>query len=136
MYTPDPERKLNPTKADRDKADNARRATGLQDVIRLIMESPLRQGEIIRLSQENPIPLKELKGANVEAKVAVVLAQVKEAVSGNVKSAEWLCKYAGWEPVKESKVSVESVTFIDDIPRPALEPVITAVAESVKEDDA
>jgi len=96
----------------------------------------LRQGEIVRLSQENPIPLKELKGANVEAQVAVVLAQVKEAVSGNVKSAEWLCKYAGWEPVKESKVSVESVTFIDDIPRPALEPVITAVAESVKEDDA
>ena len=136
MYTSGPERKLNLAKADQDKIDDERRAVGLQEVIRLIMDSPLKQGEIVKLSQDNPIPLKDLKGANVEAKVAVVMAQVKEAVGGNVKSAEWLCKYAGWEPVKESKVSVESVTFVDDIPRPALEPVVTAIAESVKEDDA
>ena len=136
MYTPDPERKLNLAKSEQDKADDARRVAGLQDVIRTILESPLKQGEIIKLSKENPIPLKDLKGANVEAQVAIVLAQVKEAVGGNVKSAEWLCKYAGYEPVKESKMTVESVTFVDDIPRPALEPVMTAIAESVKEDDA
>lgn len=130
-----PERELNPTEAERTRSDNARRTNGLQDVIRIIMQSPLKSGEIVRLSEENKIPLKELKGANVEMQVAMVLSMAAGAVGGDVKKAEWLCKYAGYEPIKESKVSVETVNFIDDIP-PVLEPVMTAIAESVKEDDA
>ena len=131
-----PERTLNLSKAAQSAEDSERRANGLQDVIRIIMESPLKQGKILELTKENPIPLKDLKGANVQMQVAMVLSMASGAVAGDVKKAEWLCKYAGYEPVKESKVSVETVTFIDDIPRPALEPVMTAIAESVEEDDA
>lgn len=132
-----PERSLNLSKAARDAEDDKRRINGLQEVIRLIMESPLKQGAIVELSKDNPIPLKDLKGANVQMQVAMVLSMASGAVGGDVKKAEWLCKYAGYEPIKESKVSVETVNFIDDIPDvPALSPVMTAIAESVKEDDA
>ncbi len=131
-----PERSLNLAKAAQAAEDNERRTNGLQDVIRIIMESPLRAGKIIELSKDNPIPLRELKGANVQMQVAMVLSMASGAVGGDVKKAEWLCKYAGYEPIKESKVSVETVNFIDDIPSPALEPVMTAIAESVREDDA
>ena len=131
-----PERALNPSKAAQDAEDKERRVIGLQDVVRVIMESPLRAGMVVELSKENPIPLKELKGANVQMQVAMALSMASGAVGGDVKKAEWMCKYAGYEPVKESKVSVETVNFIDDIPRPALEPVMTAIAESVEESDA
>ena len=132
-----PERSLNLSKAARDAEDDKRRINGLQEVIRLIMESPLKQGAIVELSKDNPIPLKDLKGANVQMQVAMVLSMASGAVGGDVKKAEWLCKYAGYEPIKESKVSVETVNFIDDIPDvPALAPVMTAIADSVKEDDA
>ena len=134
--TTDPERKLNLAKAERDREDDKRRSNGLQDVIRIIMESPLKQGKIIELSEENKIPLKDLKGANVQMQVAMVLSMASGAVAGDVKKAEWLCKYAGYEPIKESKVSVEMPTFVDDIPdMPALAPVMTAIADSVTEDN-
>lgn len=130
-----PERPLNLAKAAQDAEDDKRRSNGLQDVIRIIMESPLKQGKIIELSQENKIPLKDLKGANVQMQVAMVLSMASGAVGGDVKKAEWLCKYAGYEPIKESKVSVEMPTFVDDIPdMPALAPVMTAIAEGVTED--
>lgn len=130
-----PERPLNLAKAAQDAEDDKRRSNGLQDVIRIIMESPLKAGKIIELSQENKIPLKDLKGANVQMQVAMVLSMASGAVGGDVKKAEWLCKYAGYEPIKESKVSVEMPTFVDDIPdAPALAPVMTAIAEGVTED--
>lgn len=135
MTADSPERRLNLTRAERDRADDERRVNGLQEIIRTIMESPLKQGEVIKLSQEHKIPLKDLKGANVEMQVAMVLSMASGAVGGDVKKAEWLCKYAGYEPIKESRVSVEMPTFVDDIPdTPALAPVMTAIAESVTED--
>lgn len=130
------ERSLNSTKKEMEAEESARRKADLQTTIDLIMHSPLKKGEVIRLTAENPIPLKDLKGANVEMQTAMILSMASGAVSGDVKKAEFLCKYGGYEPVKEAKVAVESVTFIDDIPRPALEPVVTAITESLKEDDA
>lgn len=131
-----PERTLNLAKAAKNAEDDKRRTNGLQEVIRIIMESPLRQGKIVELTKENKIPLKDLKGANVEMQVAMVLSMASGAVSGDVKKAEWLCKYAGYEPIKESKVSVEMPTFVDDIPDvPALAPVMTAIADSVTNDE-
>lgn len=135
MTADSPERKLNLAKTEQDALDDERRINGLQEIVRTVMESPLKQGKLIELSKENKIPLKELKGANVQMQVAMVLSIGAQAVSGDVKSADWICKYAGYEPIKESKVSVEMPTFVDDIPdTPALAPVMTAIAESVTED--
>ena len=131
MYTPDPERKLNMTAAEQRKYDKEQRQFALREVIETIMSSPIRKGEVVRLTKENPIPLKELKGANVEMQVAMCLSIASEAAGGDIKAADWLCKYAGLEPAKETKVEVESVTFVDDIPD--TEPVAQAIAEAVKD---
>lgn len=131
MYTPDPERKLNMTASEQKKYDREQRQFALREIIETVMTSPIKKGEVIRLSKENPVPLKDLKGQNVEMQVAMVLSIASEAAGGDIKAADWLCKYAGLEPAKETKVEVESVTFVDDIPD--TEPVIQAIAEAVKD---
>lgn len=124
------ERALNTPKRQLEAEEKARRKQDLQDVIDIIMHSPLKKGDVLRLSTESPIPLSELKGKNIEMQTAMVLSMASGAVGGDVKKAEWLCKYGGYEPVKESKVQVESVTFIDDIPTN-----LQAIAASVAMDD-
>ena len=131
MYTPDPERKLGMTVAEQKKYDKEQRQFALREIIETIMTSPIRKGEVIRLSKENPIPLKDLKGANVEMQVAMCLSIASEAAGGDIKAADWLCKYAGLEPAKETKVEVESVTFIDDIPK--ADAVAAAITKAVED---
>ena len=133
MYTPDPERKLDMTPAEQKKIDKERRQFALRDIIETVLASPLKTGKVIKLSKDSPIPLRELKGANVEMQVAMVLSIASEAAGGDIKAADWLCKYAGLEPAKETKVEVESVTFIDDIP--STDVVAAAVAKAVKDSD-
>ena len=124
------ERVLNSTPKELANQESARRRQDLQDVIDLIMHSPLKKGEIIRLSAENPIPLSSLKGENVEAQTAMALSMMSGAIGGDVKKADWVCKYGGYEPVKETKLQIDSVTFVDDIPR-----TLGAVAASMALDD-
>lgn len=120
------ERKLTSTKKQIEAEERARRKQDLQDVIDLIMHSPLKKGEVLRLSPDNPIPLSELKGKNIEMQTAMVLSMASGAVGGDVKKAEWMCKYGGYEPVKETKVQMETVTFVDDIPR-TMQDVATSI---------
>lgn len=124
------ERALNTPKRQLEAEEKARRKQDLQDVIDIIMHSPLKKGDVLKLSPDSPIPLSELKGKNIEMQTAMVLSMASGAVGGDVKKAEWLCKYGGYEPVKESKVQVESVTFVDDIPTS-----LQAVAASMAMDD-
>lgn len=132
MTAIDPERSLDPTKAEIEKRDRERRVNGFQDLVRAVMESPLKQGKLIEIAKDNKIPIKDLKGANVSVQTAIILGQAASAVGGNVKSAEWMCKYAGYEPAKETKVEFESVTFVDDIPA-VNNAIATAVAKVVKD---
>ncbi len=124
------ERKLNQSKKQIEAEERKRRREDLKDIIDIVMHSPLRSGEVFKLSPENPVPISELKGKNVEVQTAIVLAMTNGAVKGDVKNADWLCKYAGYEPVKEAKVQVESVTFIDDVPE-----IAQAVAASLAVED-
>lgn len=124
------ERALNTPKRQLEAEEKARRKQDLQDVIDIIMHSPLKKGDVLKLSPDSPIPLSELKGKNIEMQTAMVLSMASGAVGGDVKKAEWLCKYGGYEPVKESKVQVESVTFVDDIPTN-----LQAIAASVAMDN-
>lgn len=127
------ERKLNSTKKQLEAEERIRRKQDLQDVIDLIMHSPLKKGEVIKLSPDNPVPLSELKGKNVEMQTAMVLSMASGAVGGDVKKAEWMCKYGGYEPVKETKLQVESITFIDDIPN-EVQAAVTSVAMDDKDE--
>ena len=68
------------------------------------------------IDPDKPISIRQLKDANVDVQTAMSLTMMSRAVGGDVKCAEWVCKYGGLEPVKEIKATVEMPTFIDDIP--------------------
>jgi hypothetical protein len=65
-----------------------------------------------------------------------------QALGGDVKSAEFLVKMGGMEPVKEQKITVDLPTFYsgtDDLPadiKQALASEVATMIEDTKEDDS
>lgn len=80
------------------------------------MHSPLSEGEVQQLTEDSKIPLNKIKRMNVDAQTAMTTRMVVSAIGGDVKSAEWVCKYGGLTPVIKSEVTMNVPTFVDDIP--------------------
>lgn len=84
-------------KARRDKREQ-------RDVILDIMSLPLEEGDV-----ENIQALAQAKGKNISVNTAIVLGQVKKAVKGDTKAAEYLRDTAGWKPTESVKVEAVNV---------------------------
>ena len=84
-------------KARRDKREQ-------RDVILDIMSLPLEEGDV-----ENIQALAQARGKNISVNTAIVLGQVKKAVKGDTKAAEYLRDTAGWKPTESVKVEAVNV---------------------------
>ena len=73
-----------------------------RDVILDIMSMPLEEGCMDKIQA-----LAQAKGSNISVNAAIVIEQVKKALEGDTKAAEYLRDTAGWKPTES--VKVESV---------------------------
>ena len=73
-----------------------------RDVILDIMSMPLEEGSMDRIQA-----LAQAKRSNISVNAAIVIEQVKKALEGDTKAAEYLRDTAGWKPTES--VKVESV---------------------------
>lgn len=87
-------------KARRDKRDQ-------RAVILEIMSLPLSDGNVDRLKA-----LANAENSNMSVNTAIVIAQVRKALEGDVKAAEYLRDTAGWKPA--DRVQLDNDVKIDD----------------------
>ncbi len=86
-------------KALRDKRDRNR---SLQEIVKWLGTMTLTKGEL--LSADEIKDLEKAKEINMTANEAIILAQVQRAISGDVKSAEFLRDTGGEKPKEQLEV--------------------------------
>lgn len=103
---------------DIERIRKARETTDMKRLIRLALDSPLEDGMVFEVDGSKP--LKYYKSRNTDVKTRMILQVAIDAAKGDLKSAEFLMKYGGFEPPKEQNVTVELPTIIDDITAKAM----------------
>lgn len=83
----------------------ARRKKDLKEIIDIVMHSPLTEQQLTDL--DGTIPMSQLRGLNLDVQTAITVRIANQAVGGDIKSAEWLGKYGGLEPIREQKVTLD-----------------------------
>lgn len=98
------------------KTESTRRRE-LKEVIDIVMHSPLTEQQLTEL--DGTIPMSQLRGLNLDVQTAITVRMANQAVGGDIKSAEWLGKYGGLEPIREQKITVDLPVFVsneDELP--------------------
>lgn len=113
-----------------DQARGRREAIDMKRLIRLALDSPLKEGRQYEL--DGRTPLASFKQKNTDVKTRMVISIATDAMKGDHKAAEFLMKYGGFEPPKEQNVTVELPTIVDDITAKAL---LRQEAERLADDD-
>lgn len=119
-----PAPKRTPTSILQKRTDRAE----VKELIQMILDSPIRRAPITDVDGVRDIA--SFKGMNTDVKTRILLQIATDAMKGDRQAAEFIFKFGGLEPVKESKVTVETPTFIDDL---GGEVINAVVAEEVKE---
>ena len=116
-----------------EKRLDERRREDLRDVIKIILASPLKKDGTVSYADGN-ISLQQLSKQNTNVMTRIIMSAADSAARGDVKSAELLFKYGGYEPVKEQNITVNTPKLIDDMTCRA-EPVVSAIIEDDEEED-
>lgn len=82
-------------------------------IIRMIMESPLKEGEVVM--PDGQMSIAELSQKNLDVQTRIILTMAGQAASGDSKSAEFLFKYGGYTPPVEQNVTVNLPRIVNDI---------------------
>lgn len=83
------------------------------DIIRQVLVSPIkREGEVVH--PDGKISMEELSKANTTVQTRIVTQLAYNAAQGDVKSAEFLMKYGGYNP-PENKEMIDMPQIIDDM---------------------
>lgn len=96
-----------------DTARRQRKAIDMKRLIRLALDSPLKDGKVHEI--DGRTPLMSFKQKNTDVKTRMIISIAGDAMKGDHKAAEFLMKYGGFEPPKEQNVTVELPTIVDDI---------------------
>jgi hypothetical protein len=97
-----------------EKMARDRQVQDLKDIIKLVLSAPVKEGEEI-VEADGIISLEKLSKANTDVQTRMVMQITKGALTGDIKSARFLTEYAGLEPPKQQRLSVELPTIIDDL---------------------
>lgn len=120
--------------AELERLAKQRQKQDLKEIINLILQSPLKEkGEVIQANGD--ISLQTLSKENTDVQTRIILQMAKDAATGNVKSAEFLMRYAGKEPPKQQQITMELPTLIDDITFRETPVVASTLAHSEEEEE-
>jgi hypothetical protein len=131
MYVPDDASSIDP---------EVRRENSLKEIVTIVMNSPIGDGAPVKL--DGRMSMMSLKDKNLDVQTGIAVRMANQALGGDVKSANWLVRMRGMEPVKEQKIMVDLPVFYsnpDELPedvKQALAAEMATVIEDAKEDDA
>lgn len=105
--------KRNPTFEDIEKAREAGIKSGqarrekrlMKDALLMILDKSIKKGSVV--STEEISHLAEAKKLNISVQDAIVISMVNEAISGNVKAAEFVRDLIGEKPKDSVELSGE-----------------------------
>lgn len=116
------------------KVMKSRHKQDLKEIINLVLSSPLKdKGEITQV--DGDMSLESLSKMNTDVQTRIVMQIAKDAATGEVKSAEFLMKYAGKEPPKQQQITMELPTIIDDMTDRITPVVASAFAAKMKDEE-
>lgn len=75
-----------------------RQAKDWRNLTLAILEMPIKEGDIDEITS-----LASVKGKNITTSQAIILAQVRRAIEGDTRSAEFICKVSGSDITTEDK---------------------------------
>ena len=90
-----------------------RQRRDMRQLIRLIMQTPLNDGEVFEVDGKTSI--KELSKKNLDVQTRVWLTMAGQAAGGDVKSAELMLKYGGYTPPVEQNINVNIPRIVNDL---------------------
>jgi len=131
MYVPD---------AASSKDPEVRRENTLKEIVTIVMNSPIGEGVPVKL--DGRMSMMSLRDKNLDVQTGIAVRMANQALGGDVKSAEWLVKMGGMEPVREQKITVDLPTFysnMDDLPediKQALASEVAIAIDDAKEEDS
>lgn len=102
------EREVRKVKAERGKQD-------MKELIALTLESPVNSEDANLAMVNGNYSIQSFKGKNTDVQTRIMIAMSMKAMSGDIKAAEFLMKYGGFEPPKEHQVEVKTPVFINDL---------------------
>ena len=97
-----------------EKVKSARKETDLKELIALTLESPVNSEDANLAMVNGNYSIQSFKGKNTDVRTRILIAMSMKAMSGDIKAAEFLMKYGGFEPPKEHNVEVKTPVFIND----------------------
>lgn len=116
------------------KIMKSRHNQDLKEIINLVLNSPLKdKGEITQA--DGMISLEALSKSNTDVQTRIIMQMAKDAATGEVRSAEFLMKYAGKEPPKQQQITMELPTIIDDMTDRVTPVVASAFAAKMKDEE-
>lgn len=96
-----------------DKVRKKRAKRDSKILIRAIMESPLRKGEVFEVDGDTPIEVVAKQNTDVQTRMLLKIAGL--AAQGDIKAADFLMKYGGYTPPVEQNVTLNIPRIVDDI---------------------
>ena len=116
------------------KVMKSRQNQDLKEIINLVLNSPLKdKGEITQA--DGMISLEALSKSNTDVQTRIIMQMAKDAATGEVRSAEFLMKYAGKEPPKQQQITMELPTIIDDMTDRVTPVVASAFAAKMTDEE-
>ena len=95
------------------KLMDRRQRRDMKMLIRLVMETPLNDGEVFEVDGKTSI--KELSKKNLDVQTRIWLTMAGQAAGGDVKAAELMLKYGGYTPPVEQNVNVNLPRIVNDL---------------------
>ena len=90
-----------------------RRKRDAKMMIRTIMESPLKDGDVVM--PDGKMSIEFLSKQNLDVQTRIYLTMAGLASSGDPKAAEFLMKYGGYTPPVEQNVTVNIPRIVNDL---------------------
>lgn len=115
---PRPSRSIVPVEEDKvvevvNKVRKKRARRDTKILIRAIMETPLRKGEVAEV--DGSVPIEVLSKQNTDVQTRMLLKIAGQAANGDIKAADFLMKYGGYTPPVEQNVTLNLPKIVDDI---------------------
>ena len=92
-----------------------RKDVDMKELIHLVLESPVNSEDANLAMINGNYSIMSLKGKNTDVRTRVLMAISLKAMSGDLKAAEFLMKYGGFEPPKEHNIDIKTPVFINDL---------------------
>ena len=96
-----------------DKVRKKRAKRDSKILIRAIMETPLKKGEVYEVDGETPMEVIARQNTDIQTRMLLKIAG--QAANGDIKAADFLMKYGGYTPPVEQNITMKVPVIVDDL---------------------